>query len=552
MIRYLNQLSILVLFSICFTQAQDKRSLSKKVNPLKLQQCPAKIQKTADCAPCTLDQWAKKIFTLKEWPTEFSTLPTKKAYQQNILTFKEFFSTLQQCTRTIARTCANDAAWLGKQSLCTLAPDLFKLVRPFTVPADDVKNFLFKPYAQRVIFKPHTKIALFGDLHGSIHSFMRDLLKLRDEGYLDNNFKITKDNFYLLFLGDYIDRGIYGVEVMYTLARLKIANPEHTLIVRGNHEDYILAPAFKKAHTTDEEKDNAPSFIDELYHKFDIAEKEEVAIFRFYEVLPVVFYLGCGSEDHWDFIQCCHGGLEIGYNPYNLLNAAEPIQFELIEKLWRKKHFNEKLPKALQDSIKLTFDLDILCADIRDFVPQSVYWKVPHTNHTTYVGLLWNDFYTDPTKIVGQRRTKYQGWVCGQPLTKAVLAWGNSARVTLRSIFRAHQHNNETGGPMLNLLCCTKGIVNVWNNDLVYSLLSAPDSKLEDTGEHCFTYDSFVLLTTAELYKDWHLRHYFRDNSLEQKTWSRVPIIRTSTGSLEQQPKTIKQLPKTIQSTKDL
>jgi hypothetical protein len=519
--RQLCLVKIISIVLLCFSlggQPPRKGSISPR------QQCFASIKRTAPCAPCTLEEWSKKIFTLKEYPTEFSSLPSKKEYQKNILTLGEFLTVLQKCTDVMAEMCSSDAAWVDKHSLCSLYPELFKLLRPFVLPAASVKNFLFKPYAQRALFKPDAKIALFGDLHGSVHSMIRDLLKLRDDGYLDNNFRIIKDNFYIAFLGDYIDRGIYGVEVMYTLARLKIANPTGVFIVRGNHEDYLIEPGFRAAHTKEEEKDNAPSLVDELYRKFDLSEKEEIAIFRFYEILPVVLYIGCGDDAHRDFMQCCHGGIEIGYNPHTLLHADPAIQFELIKKLWRKKYFKEKLNRPMQNSIKLHFDLDVLCGDIQDFVPDSVFYKVPHTDHVAYFGFLWNDFYVDPRKQVGQRGKRFTGWVCGRDLTCSYLSWGNSSRVTLQGIIRAHQHNNETGGPMLNLLCCTKGALNVWNDGIVYTLLSAPDSKLEDTGENCFTYDSFTLLTTGQAYREWQLERYSRDNAIKGDKWQATLI----------------------------
>ena len=96
---------------------------------------------------------------------------------------------------------------------------------------------------------------------------------------------------------------------------------------------------------------------------------------------------------------------------------------------------------------------------------------------------------------------------------QAILKWGSIEKVTLQGILRAHQHNNDTGGPMLNLLCCNKGIVDVWKDKQVYTLVSAPDSKLEDTGEECFTYDSFVLVTTASKFDQWRMVHYTQDKA---------------------------------------
>ena len=37
---------------------------------------------------------------------------------------------------------------------------------------------------------------------------------------------------------------MYGVEVLYTMLRLKVANPDHVFIARGNHEDVSLVARY--------------------------------------------------------------------------------------------------------------------------------------------------------------------------------------------------------------------------------------------------------------------------------------------------------------------
>lgn len=92
------------------------------------------------------------------------------------------------------------------------------------------------PYVTSLDADNETVTCFTGDLHGSIHSLLRNLWRLVALGYLDKNFKLIKKNCYLIFLGDYTDRGRYGSEVMYTLLRLKIANWGRIYLVRGNHE----------------------------------------------------------------------------------------------------------------------------------------------------------------------------------------------------------------------------------------------------------------------------------------------------------------------------
>ena len=56
------------------------------------------------------------------------------------------------------------------------------------------------------------KVTIVGDLHGQFHDFHAMLLKLH---------KPENENDIILFLGDYVDRGCYGPEIVLVLMALK-------------------------------------------------------------------------------------------------------------------------------------------------------------------------------------------------------------------------------------------------------------------------------------------------------------------------------------------
>ena len=70
------------------------------------------------------------------------------------------------------------------------------------------------------------RLVVVGDLHGD-YPALCSLLKIVSP---------TKDG--LIFLGDYADRGSFGVEVIKKVGYLSRDNPGNVFLLKGNHEDY--------------------------------------------------------------------------------------------------------------------------------------------------------------------------------------------------------------------------------------------------------------------------------------------------------------------------
>lgn len=150
--------------------------------------------------------------------------------------------------------------------------------------------------APRVIYIQKKKlegdVCLFGDIHGSLHTLLRSLLRLVAMNYIDTAF-ILKKTFHIVFLGDLIDRNIYGTDIIFIIMHLFILNPNNIHIVRGNHEE--IQTNFRYSFNNEFLKMASRNIANNLYKQFC-----ETWLY-----LPCAIY---AYSDQKEFLQFCHGG----------------------------------------------------------------------------------------------------------------------------------------------------------------------------------------------------------------------------------------------------
>lgn len=75
------------------------------------------------------------------------------------------------------------------------------------------------------------EVIVVGDLHGDLETLAKIL---ETSEFLQKAGR--NESVFLLFLGDYGDRGMLSPEAYYVVLKLKASLPEHVVLMRGNHE----------------------------------------------------------------------------------------------------------------------------------------------------------------------------------------------------------------------------------------------------------------------------------------------------------------------------
>ena len=290
------------------------------------------------------------------------------------------------------------------------------------------------------------------------------------------------------------------MEVLYTLLRLKITNPEKVFLVRGNHEEVGLQSRY--------------GFLEEGRYKYGAkfnADKLE----RAYDFFPVVIYAGTGTN----FIQCNHGGMEPAFNPQSLLGFGGPTAFQFLGRLNQKTFLADHpgwLPKG--DGSRAVATENFL-----NYIPQD-------PGAFPLIGFMWNDFtvFTNQPQLADDPD---RGLIFGAQSTRFLLQAVSGRNGSIHAVFRGHQQSLDLN-PMMRRLIASRGVFRHWQANDSLALQDAPIDDLSRIlehdelrlipsgsvwtfnvspdslyGERCnYSFDAFGLLKLASNPSDWRLR----------------------------------------------
>lgn len=120
-----------------------------------------------------------------------------------------------------------------------------------------------------------------------------------------------------LFLGDFVDRGLYSVETLLLLLALKVRYPDRMTLIRGNHESRQITQVY--------------GFYDECTRKYGSAN-----VWRY--CCDVFDYMSLGAVVDGR-VFCVHGGLSptvVSLNQIRSIDRKQEVPHEgaMCDLLW--------------------------------------------------------------------------------------------------------------------------------------------------------------------------------------------------------------------------
>lgn len=107
----------------------------------------------------------------------------------------------------------------------------------------------FKNEKQLQILDKDENIVIIGDLHGDLNTLNKVLSQY------------SPNDHYLIFLGDYVDRGEYQIEVLTGVLQLKLQYPDRVILLRGNHESPFMNNTYGFVYEVERKLSSAGLFI---------------------------------------------------------------------------------------------------------------------------------------------------------------------------------------------------------------------------------------------------------------------------------------------------
>lgn len=392
---------------------------------------------------------AKKPITVEDWKNLSAKLPTFQALYEEYKTNKvsQYFSfslgtgiNIEKYPSTMVSEDVFSDILANYKEIRKKQLDKGPWLVGKTLTSASFKDANFRPFAEKQALSNGAQVILLGDLHGDIHSLVTCIDHLRAKKLIDNDLALA-DNVYLVFLGDYVDRGFYGVEVLALMMSLYSKNPERVISLRGNHEDELINKEY--------------GFEQELIGKFgrDASDIIKLSLYPIYDLLPTVLLLGSqdGASKYW-YVECAHGSFELGH-------SVKPLLENKVSKLPEKMYasITEIDRRGAIDSLKKLSNKQLqdefaqlgkskhedYPIDKIEFKYQEDVFNEETAPTSIKFGYMWGD-YNFPGVTNSFSYSKNRGMQWGQEITKLKFNADSTTTSRIVGMFRAHQHSHNT------------------------------------------------------------------------------------------------------------
>ena len=156
---------------------------------------------------------------------------------------------------------------------------------------------------------PNPSLFIVGDIHGDIASLLLILRKY-------NQLLKVDSSTLLVFLGDYVDRGVASIDILIIICILKLKFPNRVFMCRGNHET-------SGAYWQFGGHDKIPTIITSIEERYGDIRRAYTSYVAFIVSLPYIIR----SND----VLCLHGG--ISKTCLGKMLDMEPLRFRPVTEL---------------------------------------------------------------------------------------------------------------------------------------------------------------------------------------------------------------------------
>ncbi|KKP24418.1 MAG: hypothetical protein SZ59_C0002G0264 [candidate division TM6 bacterium GW2011_GWF2_28_16] len=308
-------------------------------------------------------------------------------------------------------------------------------------------------YGKRIFITDNTKVYSCGDLHGSVFHLIKNLLYLKSIGAINENLEIIGNNL-IVFTGDFVDRGAFGVEVLYLLMVLYNKNPDKVVIIKGNHEDINLTinygfalECYKKLLPKE------PNTKDNLYKNFELYQEgdsfidmpdKETFIKSIFELLGSIMEINKNLEAKQKFTKKQLIFMKATYAKYQeeFKNLKEYVDIINVLKMLTSTSFiifetqNENTPNLIAQYTHGAVDIEFTpnLKDRKETFPLSDKGSMILANNNIYN---WADMQLDKNQNVASRGQNISAPISGEN----VFEYANKNNI--KFICAGHDHQDK-------------------------------------------------------------------------------------------------------------